>query len=202
MAKETYFNWLSACLDPCEPSFEEARWIISEDVNAEHLLDVFTSNDANSIDVWDACAGLMRHLYHHKRRLTMLGPKIEGLPDGHRSKPECLYELAHLFGSVGNRAEHKRLLLHTLKLWRERGHDLQVAETVVSLSNANRSLGLPKEGIQQTEEAAEIYKRLNNVSGQVAALQRLALLFLDNNQLDAAEEPASRAMDLLSGEGD
>jgi hypothetical protein len=54
--KECYFSRLSTDIDPNEPGFEESRWMMSEDVNVEHLLDVFTSIDASSEDVWDACA--------------------------------------------------------------------------------------------------------------------------------------------------
>ena len=57
---------MSIDLDPKRPGFEEARWIISEDLNAEHLL-----------DVWGACANLMAHFYWYKLRLVALGPKIE-----------------------------------------------------------------------------------------------------------------------------
>ena len=123
ITKECYFNQLSAQVHPSKPGFEEAQWIMSEDVNVEHLLDVFISIDKNSDDVWDACAGLLRHLYQHKPRLITLGPKIEGLPDDHYYKPECLFWLSRLFDSVGNPAECKRLLIQTLKLWKERGAD-------------------------------------------------------------------------------
>ena len=199
--KECYFSRLSAKVGPGKPGFEETRWITSEDVNVEHLLDVFTSVDTNSDDVWDACAGLIRHLYRHKRRLIVLGPKIEGLPDDHRSKPECLFRLSRLFRSVGNRAESKRILMHALKLWRERGDDLRVARTLRHLSHTNRSLGL-KGGIQLAEEALEVHKRLDDTSGQGKCLRRLAQVLFKDNQLDAAEETASRAVDLLSGKDD
>ena len=33
--------------------FEEARWITSEDVNVEHLLDVSISTDPDADDTWD-----------------------------------------------------------------------------------------------------------------------------------------------------
>ena len=91
---------------------------MSEDVNFEHLLDAFTSVDMDSDDLWKACANFMRHLHWYKPRLTVLGPKIEGLPNGSRSKPECLVELSWLFHSVGNQVEQKRLLTHALTLWR------------------------------------------------------------------------------------
>jgi hypothetical protein len=109
--KERYFTRMSVKIDPDKPNFEESQWITSEDVNVEHLLDIFTTIDPNSDSVWDACANFMQHLYWHKKRLTILQPKIEGLPDDHNSKPECLFELSRLFYSVGNRVESKRLLL-------------------------------------------------------------------------------------------
>jgi hypothetical protein len=46
--KECYFTRLSIEFIPRQPGFEESRWITSEDVNVEHLLDVFTSVDSNS----------------------------------------------------------------------------------------------------------------------------------------------------------
>ena len=100
--KERYFTRMSVNVDPNEPNFGETRWIASEDVNVEHLLDVFTTIDADSDSVWEACKNFMAHLYWHKKRLVVLKPKIEGLPDDHRSKPECLFELSKLFDSVGN----------------------------------------------------------------------------------------------------
>jgi hypothetical protein len=100
--KERYFVRMSVDINPNNPTFEETRWITSEDVNVEHLLDVFTTIDTNSDSVWDACTNFMRHLYWHKKRLTILKPKIEGLPDDHPSKPGCLLQLSRLFGSVGD----------------------------------------------------------------------------------------------------
>jgi len=43
--KERYLTRLSASeIDPDEPTYGEARWITSEDVNVEHLLDIFTTD--------------------------------------------------------------------------------------------------------------------------------------------------------------
>jgi tetratricopeptide (TPR) repeat protein len=196
--KECYLRRLSVHVDPGEPSYEEARWITSEDVNAEHLLDVFTSVDENSDEIWGTCAYFMQHLYWHKKRFIVLGPKFEGLPDSHPSKPTCLFELSRLFYSVGNNAECKWLLTHTLKLWRERGDDFRVAETLRLLAFTNEWLLLPKEGIPQAKESLEISKRLGDVLGQARALLCLARLLCQDNQLDAAEEAASRSIDLLS----
>jgi len=61
--KDRYFSRLSVQVDPDNPGFGEARWIVSEDVNVEHLLDVFTSTDADSDDLWNACAHFIQHLY-------------------------------------------------------------------------------------------------------------------------------------------
>ena len=201
--KEHYLHRLRVNINPGQPGFEEAGWIRSEDVNVEHLLDVFTSVDRDSDDVWDACRYFIRHLYWHKTRLVVLGPKIEGLPDGHPSKPGCLFELSQLFSSVGNNAEYKRLLVYTLKIQRKEGNDFLVADTLRFLSNANKRLGLYEEGIEQANEALEIYRRLNNVEGQAQSWRELASLLLSDNQLDAAEEATSKLINLLSDkEGD
>ena len=200
--KDHYFSRLSVQVYPGQPGFEAARWIRSEDVNVEYLLDVFTSIDTNSVNVWDSCGYFMGHLYWHKRRLVVLGPKIEGLPSDHPSKPGCLFQLSRLFDSVGNHMEYKRLLVRALKLWRERGDDSQVAQALMFLSDANEQLGLYKEGIQQTREALEIRERLNDRVGKAQSLQNLAWTLRLDGQLDAAEEAALRAIDLLSGEDD
>jgi len=60
--KECYFTRLSVLVDPGYPGFDEARWIILEDMNVEHLLDVFTVVDAASVVIWDTCASFMRHI--------------------------------------------------------------------------------------------------------------------------------------------
>ena len=200
--KDHYFRRLSVPVDPTNPGFNEARWITSEDVNVEHLLNIFTSISTNSAEVWDACSNFMRHLYWHKPRLVMQGPKIEGLPDRHRSKPQCLYQLSWLFGSAGNYTECKRLLFHSSRLWREWGDVFQVAEALRFMSKANWLLGLHEEGIQQAREALKIHERLNDVAGQARSLQQLARLLHRNGQLDAAEEAASTSIDLLSDKGD
>jgi len=200
--KECYFTRLSIHVDPRNPGFEEAQWIISEDVNVEHLLDVFTTIDGNSVDIWDTCADFMRHIYWHKPRLVVLGPKVEGLPDDHPSKAQCLVRLSLLFDMVGNNVERKRLLIHSLKLWREEGNDARVARTLRTLSGANRMLGLYKEGIEQVEEALGIYKQLDNIPGQADSLIRLAWLLHDDQQLDAAEEATLQAINLLQDKGE
>ena len=200
--KDLYFSRLSFEVDPDLPGFEDARWITSEDVNVEHLLDVFTSIDNEAASAWDVCAHFMEHLYWHKKRLVILGPKIKGLPDDHPSKPQCLFQLSQLFYSVGNHTESKQLLIHSLKLWRERGDELQVAHTLRFISNANKALGLNKEGMEHAAESLEIYKRLDDVSGQARAWQQLAWLLYFDKQLDAAEEAALRVIDLLSDAND
>ena len=199
--KECYFRRLSVHVHPNSPGFEEAQWITSEDVNVEHMLDVFTSTDTGFDGVWDACAHFMEHLGWHKQRLVVLGPKIEGLPDDHRSKPECLFQLSELFHSVGRFAEQKRLLDHALNLWRERRNDLKIAQTLRSLCDANRMLGLREEGIRQGKEALEIYEQLHDASEQAECLEYLTQSLYDDEQLDAAEEAALRAIH-LSDQGD
>ena len=195
--KECYLRRLLVRVDPDSPGFEEARWITSEDVNAEHLLDVFTSVDASSDNIWDACAGFMEHLYWHRGRLVVLGPKLEGLPDNHPSKPRCLFQLSRLFDTVGNIPECKRLLIHTLQLWREWGEDSHVGETLRFIAYTNRQLRLYKEGILQAKESLEIFQQLNHTADQARSLQEFAHLLCGDNQLDAAEEAASRSIDIL-----
>jgi len=199
--KKHYFDRLTVSVDPDMPGFEEARWVTSEDVNIEHLLDVFTSIDAESGNIWNTCANFMEHLYWHKRRLVALGSKIEGLRDDHPSKAECLVQLSRLFESVGNGAERKRLLSDALKLQRERGDDHQVARILRRLSIANRLLGFHEEGLHQVKEALGICERLGDTSDLARCLRGLAWLLYSDNQLGAAEGAASRAIDLAQ-EGD
>ena len=196
-AKDCYFHRLSVDVVPGWPGFEEARWIRSEDVNVEHLLDVFTSSDMNSVDIWEVCGYFMEHLFWHKKRLVMLGPKIKTLPEDHPSKPDCLLKLSELFDSAGGHmGSKKELLVHASKLWREQGNDIQVAHTLRVLSDTNRLLGLYKEGIQQVEEALAIYEQLNSTSGQAHSLQELGQLLYEDGQLYAAEKAISKAINL------
>ena len=88
----------------------------------------------------------MAQLRWHKLRLVTLGPKIEGLPDDHPSKAQCLYELAQLFYSVGNVMERRRLLDRALKLWKEQGDDFRAARTLCDLAAANHGVDLRAEG--------------------------------------------------------
>ena len=199
-AKERYFTRMS--IKPESSTFGESRWITSEDANVEHLLGIFASIDSNSHDVWDACINFMRLLYRHKRRQTVLIPRIEGLPDDHHSKPQCLFQVARLFESVGNHSERKRLLTHTLKLERGRGNDDRVAYSLKELSDANRVLNLREEGLKQAKEALEIYKRLGKTVEQAKCLIALARVLHDDEQLDAAEEAISRAIELFPDKGE
>jgi len=199
--KEQYFARMSININPNKPNFGESQWITSEDANVEHLLDVFTTIDADSESVWRACAYFMQHLVWHKKRLVTLGPKIEALPDDHSSKPECLFELSRLFFSVGNQAEYKRLLTRALKLESGRGNVRQVTRILRHLSDANRLMGLSEEGVQQAREALEILERTGDVVGQARCLIKLALLLRDGQQFDAAEEASSRAIGLITEKG-
>jgi len=200
--KERYFTRLSVDIDPSKPTFGQTQWITSEDVNVEHLLDVFTTIDPDADGIWDACTDFMSHLYWHKKQPTVLKSRIEGLPDDHHFKPACLFWLSRLSGSVGNHTEQKRLLTHTLDLWRERGDDSWVAKTLMYLSDVNEVIGLYKEGTQQAKEASEIYERLGDTAEQAQSLGFLAWSLRGDGQLDAAEEAALRAIDLLPEEGE
>ena len=199
--KDRYFSRLSVDIHPNLPEFGQARWIISEDVNVEHLIDVFTSIDESSNDAWTTCRGFMEHLYWHKPRQTVLQSKIEGLPDEHPLKPSCLSGLSRLFQRVGNHEERKRLLITTLKLGKERKDDFLVAESLRFISDANRRLGFYGEGIQQAKEASELFERLSNMQGQANSLLDLARLLVNDNQLEAAEDVTSRLIALVEGKG-
>jgi tetratricopeptide (TPR) repeat protein len=199
--KDRYLNRLSVDLDPDRPGFEEGQWIVLEDVNVEYMLDVLTSTDQTKGDIWDACCHFMEHLYWHKPRQIILGLKIEALADDHPSKPKCLSRLSWLFERVGNRVEQKRLLTHILELERLRGDDAPVAQALQSLSGANWLLGLYEEGILQARESIEIFGRINDPKEQAESLNYLAQLLFDDKQLDAAEDAASRAINLVLGKG-
>ena len=195
-AKEHYFGRLSVDIGPGEPGFDESKWITSEDVNVEHLLDFLTSIGAESENVWAVCIRFMDYLYRHKPRLVILGSKAEALPDGHPSKPHSLLFLSRLFDRIGNSAEEKRILIHSLGLWRKRGDELWVAETLIRLADVNQKMGSREEVIHQASEASEIFRQLGEKGQQAYCLMILALSLCEDNQLDAAEETASRALDL------
>ena len=62
LTKEQYFSRLSVDVYPGEPGYAEARWIVSEDVDVEQMLDVFAAIDATSGGVWGACSNFMQNL--------------------------------------------------------------------------------------------------------------------------------------------
>jgi tetratricopeptide (TPR) repeat protein len=196
-----YFRRLSVKVGPGVPGFEEARWVVLEDVNVEQLLDVFTSIDPDRDGIWDICYYFIQHLCWYKPRPTMLRSKIEALPDDHRHKPKCLSGLSLLFERIGNDSEQKWILIYALELRRRSGDSYMVAYTLQLLSLANRNLGLYEEGIQQAKEALEYFKQIGNTYWQMQGSVNLAWLFLDTNQLDAAEDVASRAIELAPEEG-
>ena len=197
-ARDHYIIRLSVDADPDNPGFGEGRWVVSEDINIEHLLSVFTSIDPNSEDFWDACYHFIIHLDWHKPRKITLRSKIEALADDHASKPKCLFQLAELLGGVGNFAEQKRLLIQTLELERRRKNDSQVATILRGLSNTNRLLHLFGEGIEQVKEALEISERIGDTIGQARCLRVLAQVLVEGGQPDAAKDAASRAINLIT----
>ena len=199
MAKERYFARMSVSTDPDNPGFGESRWIVSEDVNVEHLLDVFTTVDANSDIVWDACADFIRHLVHHKQRLTILKPKIEDLPDDHRSKPDCLFELSQLFALVGNHLEYMELVVRALTLYRRPMDNRGAAHLFRHIFLTISRMDFGERGVRQF---LETFERTGYTLGQAHCLITLASSLHSNEQFDAAEAAASRAIALLSGTGE
>jgi tetratricopeptide (TPR) repeat protein len=200
-ARDHYKARLSVYINPGTPEFEGTKWIVLEDVNVEHLLDVFTSIDPEEGDIWNACFDFMAYLYWHKPRQTILRAKIEALPDDHRLKPSCLRHLSLLFEKLGNFTEQKRLLTPTLELVRRRGEDKQVAFTLRQLSDVNRNLGLHKEGIPQAKEALEIFRRIGDTAWQLHCSNDLARLLFNDKQFEAAEDIASRTIGLATEKG-
>jgi tetratricopeptide (TPR) repeat protein len=196
--KNHYFSRLSVDVDPSNPRFKETQWISSEDVNVEHLFDVFTSIGPNTGDLLDTWCHFLRHMNWHKPRRTMLRPRIEALLDDYHLKPKYLSELSRLFGRVGNYMEQTRLLTHTLEHEGWSGNDLRVAQALLNLSDVNRLRGLHEEGIRQVKEALEIYERRGRVGGQAQCLNQLTWLLFDAKQLDTAKNAASRAIDLAT----
>ena len=195
--KEHYFRRLSAEVVPGKPGFYEAQWITLEDVNVEHLLDIFTSVDADSEGVWDACIDFVDHLRWHKPRLVVLESKFEALPENHPSKPDCLLSLSRLFHRVGNWRERKQLLIQSLGLCRGEGDDLWVTEISIHLDDASQEMGrVGEEGIQRAREASDIYGRFGRTGEQADSLIILALLLQEDEEFDGAEEEATRAMGL------
>ena len=195
--RDHYFSRLSVDADPDSPGLGEGRWIVSEDVNVEHLLDVFISTDPNLGDVWDACYHFMIHLDWHKPRQTTLGSKIEALADSHPSKPKCLFQLAQLFSAVENHTKTKQLMIRSLELERGRKNDAQVAATLLALSNVNRLLHLAEEGTRRAKEALEVSERIGDTIGQARCLRALAQVLVDGGQPDAAKKAASHAIHLI-----
>ena len=94
--------------------------------------------------------------------------------------------------------EYKRLLICASELQKERVDDFQTAETMRCISHANEARGLHKEGTRQLKEALDIYKQLNLTIVQAKCWQQLGRPLYRDGQLDAAEETASRAIDLFS----
>ena len=62
-------------------------------------------------------------------------------------------------------------------------------------------LDFHEEGIRQGKEAVDIYEQLGDTEKQANSLNTLALLLSDDDQLDAAENAALRAIELATGKG-
>jgi len=202
IVKDCYLSRLSVNINLANPGPKEAHWIISEDMNVEHLLDVFTTIDPALDNIWKACIDFMAHLYWYKPRLVVLGQKFRELPDSHPSKTGCLLGLSWLFVSVGNHVETKQLLACMLRIGREQGNDLVVAQALRYLAYTNQMIGLHEEGISQAKESLEICKQLGDTVGKALSLAIFGLLSHSVEQLAAAEEAAFQAIDLLQGKAE
>ena len=78
----------------------------------------------------------------------------------------------------------------------------QIAQTLCYLCDSNRQVALFKEGVQQAREASEIFERLGNTVKQAECLISLSYVLGNSYKFDAAEEAASRAIDLLPKKGE
>ena len=107
-AKARYFTRMSVKSEPDDITYRKALWITSEDVNVEHLLDVFMTVDAGLKVVWDACDNCLRHLHWHKKRKTVLTPKIEGLPMTTPPSPDAYFNWRCCSNRSGTTKNEKR----------------------------------------------------------------------------------------------
>ena len=195
MTRDRYFSKLSGPLDSSRQDFGENRWIVSEDVNVEHLLDVLTSIDPCPEHVWCICESFINHLCFHKPRLTALGSKIERLPSDHPLKPWLLSVLLGLVSGIGNLSEYNRLLPEVVKLWRDTGNPCCGA--IASLASVRSSSTL-KEMTPLVTMMLGIAGALKHIPGQIDGLLDCANLSHQDGQFDAALESASRALALLT----
>ena len=198
--KEYYFTRISVEIEcHIQGSFDDSRWIASEDANVEHLIDVFTTIDPGSDEVWKACANFMKHLHWHKQRKTVLGPKVEALPDSHPLKALCLFELSRVF--LGSDEERRALLSHVVELEKGRGDSFRIALTSLYLSDVNLELGLYEEGMQRAREALAIAEPSGIPVEIAGCLNSLAWSLCRGGRVDDAEEAATRALSLLPEKG-
>jgi len=200
--RDHYLSRLSVNINLANPGPKEAHWIMSEDMNVEHLLDVFTTISPALDGIWKACADFMIHLYWYKPRPVVLGQKCRQLPDNHPSKPGCLFGLSWLFASVGNHVEAKQLLVCIVNIRREQRNDFEIAQALRYLAYTNQVMGLHEEGIPQAKESLEICEQLGDIVGKAHSLAVSGLLLHSVKQFTAAEEAVSQAIDLLQGKGE
>ena len=182
--------------------FTEVEWFVSEDINAEHLLDAFVSIDTEPANVWGACYQFLNHLAEYKPRPVILGPKIDTLPETHPSKAECVCALATLFSVLGDFSVARRLHLHELRLWQKHGNELNGAIALTRLADTNRLLGNTQEGIGQAEEALRVFERLEEKCWQGHCLKIIAWGYVDCRQLRGASRCVDRLFALLRNGSD
>ena len=79
---------------------------------------------------------------------------------------------------------------------------MKVARTLGSLALTNWKLGLHKEGIPHAKCALEIYGQSGFILTEAESLYTLACLLYGDKQLNAAEDTALRAINLLPDKGE
>ena len=201
--KDQYFDRLCAWqYERGVDGLTEAKWFVSEDINAEHLLDVFVSIDTELMGVWRACHQFLDQLAEYKPRPVILGPKINILPETHPFKANCVRALATLFAVLGDFSVARRLHFHELRLWEGHRNELNGAIALTRLADANRLLGSTREGIGQAEEALKIFERLEDKCWQGHCLKIIAWGYVDCRQLRGASRCVDRLFALLGNGGD
>ena len=166
-------------------------------MDAEHLLDFFTSIDTNSENVWDFCAYYTKHPYLDKPQLVMLGPKIEVLSDDSPSKVQYLLRLSYLSESVGNQAERKQFLTHFLKLW-ESGvmtFVLFVYRAIYPIQIYMRASA--RKGYNGAREGSEVFERLDHTANQVEGFGPPRIIVVTTNNSTPQKKPHLMRINLL-----
>ena len=181
MIKELYI-WMSAVIDPNKSDFEGTRWIMSEDVNVEHLLDVFTTVDPNSGSVWVACANFVEHLRWHKKTHHY----------DTTGQAECLDNLALLLRDDKQLGAAEEAAFRAITLLPEKGQEHRLCKSHQTLGKIYRSKGEIKKAIHHFEVALGIASSFNRHDRLFWIHYKLAGLFYGQCRFEDAQAHLER----------